>query len=109
VTSWEITPSDTAGPYPDPMDELLQAFIEPAAWGGKGIDDREPPELATEYAARLVAVLVEGLGGTVTVTPSQLRSVPERLLLLIRQGEDVLEFETRPLAQASDPPGDIGH
>jgi hypothetical protein len=91
------------------MDDVVRAFTEPAgAWGGKGIDDRQPPDLATDYAARLVALLVESVGGTVTVSPSQLRSVPQRLLLLIREGEDVLELETRPLPGASDQPGVSG-
>ena len=78
------------------MDDLIRAFIDPAgAWGGKGLDDREPPDLRTAASARLVALLVEALGGTFTVTRSDLHALADDALLVILEGEDMLQLETR--------------
>jgi hypothetical protein len=82
------------------MDEFVAAFTEPVGvYGGKGLDDREPPDLSTDYAARLVALLVEDLGGTVAIPRPDLRAVPDRLVLLVREGEEMLELQTRPLGR----------
>ena len=89
------------------MDGFVERFMNPVgAWGGKGLDDRTPPDLEQDYAARLLAVVVEILGGQVTVTRSQLQSAPDQLLLLVWEGEDRLEFQTRHL-ESTGRPSDI--
>ena len=82
------------------MDDLIRAFAGPVgAWGGKGLDDREPPDLATDPMARLVAVLVEAAGGTVPLTRADLEAARDRLMLVVRKAEDALVLETRHLAE----------
>ena len=93
---------DAAAPYPDQMDDLIRSFAEPVgAWAGRGMDDGKPPDLQDDYAARMTALLVEALGGTITISRSELRAIPEQFLLLVRQDEEVLQLETRRLATGS--------
>jgi hypothetical protein len=76
------------------MDELIRVFSESAQHVDKSID-HQPPDLTSDHAARLVALLVEGLGGSVTVTRKQLRDVSERCLLLVIENEGELRLDTR--------------
>ena len=90
------------------MDDLIRSFAEPVGgWAGRGMDDGQPPDLQADYAACMTALLVEALGGTVTISRSELRSIPERFLLLVRQDDEVLQLETRSLASGSPESGGI--
>ena len=81
------------------MDDLISGFVEPTgAWGARDMVNRTPPDLDADYAARLISVLVEKLGGQVTVTRPDLQAVRDRAILLVREGADILELETRRLS-----------
>ena len=72
--------------------------------GGKGLDDRESPDLATDPTARLIAILVEGADGTVSFTRGDVQAVSDRLMLVIRESEDTLLLETRHLRRRNAAP-----
>ena len=67
---------------------------------------RQPPSLADDYMARLLPLIVEQRGGEATLTPDELRSVSDRLIILVRV-DDSLSIETRRLATEQPGASDI--
>jgi len=90
-------PSLDSGVYPLLMNDIVEQFLGPGAWSGRAVVEHQPPDLAADAAARLVAFLVETGGGQIAVQREDLQSVPPRLLLLVRETEDSIVLETRRL------------
>jgi hypothetical protein len=87
--------------------ELIRAAVENNAKRGPRdrVLEHEPPDLSTDSAAALVALLAEQAGGSVALRWSDVREVAERLVLLPLEGEDGISFEVRRLAP--DVPGPL--
>jgi hypothetical protein len=66
------------------MDDLIRRIVEShAVWAAReGIVDQSPPDLDSDYAARVIALLVERLGGVVDIEARDIVDVPRRLLLV---------------------------
>lgn len=70
----------------------------------------EPPDLTLDYAGRVIALLVERLGGQITLEAAELDSVANRLMLLPRvdeprtEGQPTIHMEVRRLAGPDDAP-----
>jgi hypothetical protein len=65
------------------MNELVRSILESRGWGARnGRVPHDPPELRDDYAARVVALLVERLGGRVDLGSDELLEVPDRLMLI---------------------------
>ena len=89
------------------MDDIVEQFLLPGAWGGRAEVEHQPPDLDADAGARLVAHLVDISGGQIVVKREHLRAVSTGLLLLVRETEDSLVLETRWLASgdiAGQPP-----
>jgi len=82
------------------MDDIVEQFLKPGAWGGRAVVEHEPPDLGADAGARLVALLVETSGGQIAVKREDLRSVSTNLLLLMRETEDSLVLDTRRVSPA---------
>jgi hypothetical protein len=66
------------------MDDLVKAIIEAkGVWGSRDRSFTQgPADLSADYAARVIALLVERVGGQVEFGPDEIRDVPHRLMLL---------------------------
>jgi len=79
------------------MEERVRAFTGAGAPLDK-TTDWQPPDMMDDYMARLLALVVERLGGQATITRDEVREVPGRLMVLVREIDDSLIVETRRLA-----------
>lgn len=67
-----------------------------------------PADLTVDYAGRVIALLVERLGGQITVEADEIDEVVDRLMLLPRvdepqrDGQPTLHVEVRRLAGSRD-------
>jgi hypothetical protein len=83
------------------MDDLMRTIMdERTRWGPPDrVLDHQLPDLAADYAARVIALVLERIGGNAQFSQQELDDVPNRLLLLVRSTGDGVELETRRLAQ----------
>lgn len=80
------------------MDDLIrQAVAWP--WTDSKPHDHVPPDLTDDYAGRVIALLIERLGGSVSLAAEQIRDVADRLIVVPVESEDGLEFQVRALAR----------
>lgn len=95
----------------EPMDDVVRGLMTDPAW--QGIDRTftlQPADLAGDYAGRVIALLVDRLGGQVTIEPEEIDAVVDRLMLLPvavdapTVSRPTLALEVRRLAGS----GDIG-
>ena len=86
------------------MDDLIRSRVEEqGAWGSKDKSILLPAvDLDRDYSARVIALLVERLGGEATLTRNEIAIVADRLALLPLDSENTFGFEVRRLA-ASEP------
>ena len=86
------------------MDDLVRTILDTSgAWGGKSdVGPVQPPDLELDLTARVVALLIERLGGRVAFDQSDIASVPSRLLLIPSATEARgIDLEVRRLAHDS--------
>jgi hypothetical protein len=88
----------------DEWKNRVRGFATPAAPRDKTVD-WQPPNLADDYMARLLPLLVEQLGGEPALTPDELRGASDRLILV--RVDDSLSIETRRLATEQPGASDI--
>ncbi len=83
------------------MDDLVRTILDsPGAWGGKSdVEPLHPPDLRVDLTARLVALLVEQVGGRADFDAASIDSVATRLLLIPKATADRgIQLEVRRLA-----------
>jgi hypothetical protein len=80
------------------MDDLVRTILERDAWADKG-EAAPPPDLRIDLTARVVALLVEQVGGRVAFDSSDIAAVPSRLILLpFATGDHGIQLQVRRLA-----------
>jgi len=85
------------------MDDLVRSIVEEkGAWGSRDSEvPRDYADLDHDFAARLVALLVDGAGGRVEFHRDEMAAIPARVALLVSSTEGGLIVETRRLAKSS--------
>jgi hypothetical protein len=85
------------------MDDVVRSIVEEkGAWGSRDCEvPRAWADLDQDFAARLVALLVESAGGRVEFHSDEVAAVPAGVALLVSPTEDGLIVETRRLAKSS--------
>jgi len=85
------------------MDDLVRSIVEEnGAWSSRDSEiPRQYADLDQDFAARLVALLVESAGGRVEFDRDEVAAIPAGVALLVSATEDGLIVETRRLAKSS--------